>query len=214
MIGHPPRRPHSGLASAACVHILAPQRRRVRPVPLGRAERGNQLGACSGALGRIRASCPVARIGRASPSAHPVGRQPTRGPRPARIRTPCCRRLRGDDRTGFAGRVRVSPMRRPPARARTRAPAWSADRPARLGPSAALAAGLLLLLAARLLLLPAPAGAGAPNPHGTAAPESPPAVAPPASPPNAAAAAVGRSSADAVTSRTGRSVLRAWDATD
>jgi hypothetical protein len=45
MIGHRRRRGHSALASAASAHILPRQRRRVRSLPVDRAERGNQLGA-------------------------------------------------------------------------------------------------------------------------------------------------------------------------
>ena len=79
MIGHRRRRGRSALASAARGHILARQQRRVRPVRGGRVERGNQLGA-SWRPGANPGTCPVARIGRASPSAHPVGRQPTVDP--------------------------------------------------------------------------------------------------------------------------------------
>src|SRR4051794_31386786 len=65
-------------------------------------------------------TCPVARIGRASPSAHPVGRQPTRGPVPARTRTPVRRGLPGP-----AGRGRGTPhplLLPPPAGANAATP--------------------------------------------------------------------------------------------
>src|SRR4051795_935645 len=58
-----------------------PKRRRVRPVLqwVGRSG-GTTWAPCEASVGRIRTASPVARIGRASPSAHPVGRQPTVDP--------------------------------------------------------------------------------------------------------------------------------------
>src|SRR5919204_518182 len=64
------------------------------------AERGTHW-ACSHALGRIRDGRLVARVGRASPSAHPVGRQPNSGP----VRAPP--RTRGRCQAVDACRIRV-----------------------------------------------------------------------------------------------------------
>src|SRR3954447_24256450 len=58
-----------------------PKRRRVCPVlPWVRRSGGTTWAPCEASVGRIRTGSPVARIGRASPSAHPVGRQPTVDP--------------------------------------------------------------------------------------------------------------------------------------
>jgi hypothetical protein len=178
MIGHGRRWGHSALASAAGAHILPRQRRRVRSLPVDRAERGNQLGV-SAPWGESGLG-PVARIGRASPSAHPVGRQPIRGPVPARTCTPVRRGLPGPAGDRHDPRGAQRPVR--PFRYALRS-------------SAALAAGVLLL--------PPPAGAIAATPHGSAEPASPSAAAPPASPPSVAAAAVGRPLVASVTCRMG-----------
>ena len=188
----------------------------------------------SGALGRIRATCPVARIGRASPSAHPVGRQPNRGP-PQRafarlVAAPCAAAPtpappgrscpapappRATVATLPASRAPPSPRsrrrRRPPSprSRRHRGPPCPPCRRRRgPRPDAPGVAARRPVRASRPgdpPMLPAPAGARAATPHGTAAPESPPAAAPPVSPPNVAAAAVGRSFAGALSGRPGAS---------
>ena len=147
----------------------------VRPIWVARSGGTNWV-PVSGALGRIRATCPVARIGRASPSAHPVGRQPTVDPHQRAFARPRCRRpaRQSADPGAAPGRRPCSAATgaavRPPAPRRTLLPAAAGSaRAPRADP-----------LVARLLLLPAPAGARAATPHGTAAPESPPAAAPPA----------------------------------
>ena len=187
MIGHPPRRGHPALfLRRRRTYTAAP----TTPSPFGRrdrTERGNHW-APSWRPGANPGTCPVARIGRASPSAHPVGRQPTRGPVPARIRTPVCR-----GPPGRAGRARCCGCHRCPARIR----------PARGSP----------LPPSRPALEPR-ARAGRPSasptgrrachtPHGRAVPASPSAAAPPASPPRVAAAAVGRPIVDSRTCRAG-----------
>src|SRR3954451_15853772 len=181
MIGHERRRGHSALRPPlAAIYCRANDAESARPLWIERS------GGTNWALRRPGANpgtCPVARVGRASPSAHPVGRQPIRGPVPARTRTPVRRGLPGP-----AGRARGTPHSR-------------AFRPCRLAlrPSVALAAGVLLL--------PPPAGATAATPHGSAVPALPaapppprarprrarrPPPAPPVPPPSGAAAAVGR----------------------
>src|SRR3954465_7003406 len=130
-----------------------PKRRRVRPVLqwVGRSG-GTTWAPCEASVGRIRTASPVARIGRASPSAHPVGRQPTVDPhqrasaRPvaaacAEIAAPACPETGAHTRatTPVANR----PSRPPPPR-----PCLPLRRGAR--PRAALVVGLLVL--------PAPAG--------------------------------------------------------
>jgi hypothetical protein len=184
MIGHAGRRGIPPLLPPLTAIYCRPKRRRVRSARLGRAERGNQLGAgfrCPGAN-------PGPVPGSADRPCEPVSspRRPTtdRGPRTARLRTPRCRILRGAADPGARGRPRV-------VRDAARLPF-----PARVPPSVALVAVPRLL--------PAPAGARAATPHGIAAPESPPAAAPPASPPSVAAAAAGRAIVDALTGRTRR----------
>src|SRR4051812_39461083 len=188
MIGHERRRGHSALRPPpAAIYCRANDAESARPLWIERS------GGTNWALRRPGANpgtCPVARVGRASPSAHPVGRQPIRGPVPARTRTPVRRGLPGP-----AGRRRGTPHSR-------------AVRPCRLAlrPRVALAAGVLLL--------PPPAGATAAPPHGSAVPASPSAAAPPVSPPSVAAAAVGRPLVDlapipSLTAREGGSALPA-----
>src|SRR4051794_41747053 len=110
--------------------------------------------------------CSVARVGRASPSAHPVGRQPTPWTCPSAHSHAC---------------PPLARRRRPPRRA------VHGDRPFRriaLCSSVALAAGVVPLTP--------PAGAMAATPPSPPLPASPSAAPPPLSPPPAAAAAGGR----------------------
>src|SRR3954452_8820448 len=106
----------SALASAARAPILAPETTpSLSGPPVGRAERGNHLGALLG----VRGANPDRESGSADRPREPVSspRRPTtdRGPLPARIRTPR-RRLRGRARARAA-------CRRPPLRARCGRPA-------------------------------------------------------------------------------------------
>jgi hypothetical protein len=83
MIGHAAPRGRVALAALrppGARLYWRPRRRRVRPARSGAERNGGTNWVPRGALGRIRAACPVARVGRASPSAHPVGRQPTVDP--------------------------------------------------------------------------------------------------------------------------------------
>src|SRR3954466_7364533 len=96
MIGHERRRGHSALRPPlAAIYCRANDAESARSLWIERS------GGTNWALRRPGANpgtCPVARIGRASPSAHPVGRQPIRGPVPARTRTPVRRGLPGRGR--------------------------------------------------------------------------------------------------------------------
>src|SRR3954452_22848106 len=94
----------SALASAARAPILAPETTpSLSGPPVGRAERGNHLGAFRG----VRGASPDRESGSADRPREPVSspRRPTtdRGPLPARIRTPR-RRLRGPARARAACR--------------------------------------------------------------------------------------------------------------
>src|SRR3954447_2724368 len=186
MIGHERRRGHSALRPPlAAIYCRANDAESARSLWIERS------GGTNWALRRPGANpgtCPVARVGRASPSAHPVGRQPIRGPVPARTRTPVRRGL-----PGFAGRRGAAARRSALSSPRPRL-----ERRARGG----------------VLLLPPPAGATAATPHGSAVPASPSAAAPPVSPPSVAAAAVGRPLVDlapipSLTAREGGSALPA-----
>src|SRR4051812_44829469 len=198
MIGHERRRGHSALRPPlAAIYCRANDAESARSLWIERS------GGTNWALRRPGANpgtCPVARIGRASPSAHPVGRQPIRGPVPARTRTPVRRGLpgRGGGRPGTRDGPSLSALSsRPPLErpARGGRPPASPPRPRTpRHPPPQRRAGLALL--------PPPPGAHAAPPHGSAVPASPSAAAPPVSPPNVAAAAVGRPSVDAVTCRT------------